>query len=274
MCGRIRTHLNVLTIHVKLQGNMLKKIIGPSPAGFVIKKVGSSLFCRGGDGNAVLPPTQEFILPDEGPCETKIPRMSQLDLNKLLQNKSKRGLTKDEKLLVSVIEHAELTRSISKNDFKNLEEWYTFLQKYKNYLRLKRMIPYGLVAPLTGTELSKMAYATAIGSKSVSLTIPGIIGYSLPAFFFFHMSYYYAPDKFKKFCSVGKFTFGLSFVIVNYLVDEITQPVEERLFGEGVPIDINKTGGSIPSDIGNLDEILSLLKDFKSAGADLMKKSY
>lgn len=102
----------------------------------------------------------------------------------MLKNKAKRKLTKNEKLIKAVVEQAELSRTISEHDSNNLEEMYQFLQKYKCYLRLKRFIPLSLVAPLTTTELSKMAYTAALGSKSVVLTIPGVIGYSLPAFLF------------------------------------------------------------------------------------------
>ena len=41
-----------------------------------------------------------------------------------------------------------------------------------------------------------------IGSKSVALTLPRLIVYSLPAFSFFHMSSFYAPDKLKPVCHV------------------------------------------------------------------------
>ena len=164
---------------------MLKQIIGPSPAIIIIKKVGSSLFCRGGNENTVLHPNQEFVQFTEGVSEPKPPRMTQLQLNKLLKNKVKRKLTKTEKLIKAVVEQAELSRAVSEHEFKNLEEMYQFLQKYKGYLRLKRFIPLSIIAPLTSTELSKMAYAAALGSKSVVLTIPGVIGYSLPAYFFF-----------------------------------------------------------------------------------------
>eukprot|EP00980_Cylindrotheca_fusiformis_P031809 scaffold27021_cov2942-Cylindrotheca_fusiformis.AAC.2 len=61
-----------------------------------------------------------------------------------------------------------------------------------------------------------MAYAAALGSKSVLLTVPGVIG----------------------------------FMLVNYIVDELGEHVEEKIFGEAVPLDINKTGGTIPGDIG------------------------
>ena len=60
---------------------------------------------------------------------------------------------------------------------------YNFRRKYKNYLRIKRFIPLTLIAPFTNTKLSKMAYASALRSKSVSLKLPGLMGYSLPLFF-------------------------------------------------------------------------------------------
>ena len=253
---------------------MLKGIIGPSPAVFVIKKVGSSLFYRGGNENPVLQPNQEFVPFTEEASETKLPRITQLDLNELLQNKAKRKLTKNEKLIKSIVEQAELSRTVADHDFKNLEEMYAFLQKYKGYLRLKRFIPLGIVAPLTSTELSKMAYAAALGSKSVALTIPGVIGYSLPAFFFFHMSYFYAPDKLKPICQAGKYTFGAAFMIVNYIVDGLGESVEEKIFGEAVPIDINKTGGTIPGDIGTVEDLRSLLEDLKLTSKEFTKKTY
>ena len=260
---------SLLYLHLK-KYNMLKKIIGPSPAVFVIKKVGSSLFCRGGSENTVLQPNQYT----EGASEPKPPRITQIDLNKLLQNKVKRKLTKNEKLIKDVVERAELSRAVSEKNFKNLEEMYEFVHKYKGYLRLKRFIPLSIVAPFTSTELSKMAYATALGSKSIVLTIPGVIGYSLPAYFFFHMSYFYAPDKFKQLCQAGKYTFGAGFMLVNFMVDGLAEPVEEKIFGEAVPIDINKTGGTIPSDIGTIDDLRKLLEDLKQTSKEFGKKTY
>ena len=246
---------------------MLKQIIGPSPAVFVIKKVGSSLFCRGGNENTVLHPNKEFVQFTEGASEPKPLRMTQLQLNELLKNEAKRKLTKNEKLIKSVVEQAELSRAISEHDFKNLEEMYQFIQKYKGYLRLKRFIPLSIVAPLTTTELSN----AALGSKSVVLTIPGVIGYSLPAYFFFHMSYFYAPDKLKPICQAGKYTFGAGFMLVNYIVDELGEHVEEKIFGE---IDINKTGGTIPGDIGTVNDLRSLLEDLKSTSQEFTRKTY
>lgn len=253
---------------------MLKQILGHSPAVFIIKKFGSSLLCRGGNEYATLPPTQEFGEFTEKASEPKLPRMTQLQLNELLKNKAKRKLTRNEKLIKAVVEQAELSRAVSEHDFKNLEEMYQFLQKYKRYLRIKRFIPLSVVAPLTTTELSKMAYAAALGSKSVVLTIPGVIGYSLPAYFFFHMSYFYAPDKLKPICQAGKYTFGAGFMLVNYIVDELGEYVEEKIFGEAVPIDINTTGGTIPGDIGTVNDLRSLLEDLKLTSKEFAKKTY
>ena len=109
---------------------------------------------------------------------------------------------------------------------------------------------------------------------SVALTIPGIIGYSLPAFFFFHMSYFYAPDKLKPLCQAGKYTFGAGFMLVNYRVDELGQTVEEKFFGEAVPIDINRTGGTIPEDIGTPADFRRLLQDLKETTKEFSTKTY
>ena len=149
-----------------------------------------------------------------------------------------------------------------------------FTYKYRHYLRIKRLLPFAVVGSLTTTELTKMAYASAIGSKSVAMTIPGIIGYSLPAFYFFHMSYYYVPDKIKPLCQAGKYTLGAAFMLINYVLDEIAQDVEHKFLGQKVPIDINKTGGTIPSDIGTPADLRRLLEDLKETSKEFSEKSY
>lgn len=106
---------------------MLKHIIGRSPAVFVIKKVGSNFLYRGGSENTVLNESVQFTKETNTP---KLPIMKNIQLNKLLRNEAKRKLTKNEKLVQSVVESAELSRIISENDFKNLEEMYEFMQKY------------------------------------------------------------------------------------------------------------------------------------------------
>ena len=150
---------------------------------------------------------------------------------------------------------------------------YEFMQKYKSYLRLKRFIPLSLVALLTSSKLSKIAYFAALGSKSVVLTIPGIRGYSLPAYLFFHMSYFYAPDKLKPICQAVKYNFGIGFIIVNYLVDELGERGEEKFFREAVPIDINKTSEIFLCDIETISDLRSLLEDLKEISQEFTKNS-
>jgi len=250
---------------------MIAKILGPSPMLYGIKKIHSYLFVRGGSQEDVCLSDEAFF---ELMTEEQPPRMTGSELQEWLDPIKKVRLTKDQKLLKSVIEQAKLSRAISEKDFQNLEEMYAFRRKYKNYLRIKRFVPLCMVAPFTGTELSKMAIAAALGSKSVCLTLPGLIGYSLPAFYFFHMSSFYVSDKLKPICQVCKYTIGAPFWIAGSLTDGLTSSAEENFFGEEVPIDIPGTGGTIPADLGDINKLRDLIADMKDLGKEFGKKTY
>ena len=60
----------------------------------------------------------------------KPPRLTNSQLQEWLETKS---LTKEQRLLKSVIKEAELSRTISEKTFKNLEDMYRLRRKYKNY---------------------------------------------------------------------------------------------------------------------------------------------
>mgnify|MGYP007129127087 CR=1 FL=1 len=111
-----------------------------------------------------------------------------------------------------------------------------------------------------------MAYATALGSKSIYLTLPGLIGYSLPAFYFFHMSSFYVPDKLKLVCQVCKYILGAPFWVMGSITDGIMVNPEEIYFGEEVPIDFVWTGGTISGDFGDIDKLCKYWRIWKILG--------
>ena len=155
--------------------SQFKKILGPSPLLYGVGKIHSRLFFRAGSEseNSVCLSRETFFeiiteSIDSTPNKNKPRRLTNVELRELLSTKVK--LTKEQRLLKSVLEEANLSKAISDQGFQNVQEMYDFRRKYKNYLRLKRFIPLTVMAPFTGTELSKMAYAAALGSKSISLT--------------------------------------------------------------------------------------------------------
>jgi hypothetical protein len=133
---------------------MFKQILGPSPALYGIKKIHSHLFFRGGSDKDLCLADDVFFETMIEETKGKPPRLTNQELRKLLTAKK---LTKEQRLVKSVIEEANLSRLISEQGFQNLQEFYQFRRKFKNYLRIKRFIPLCMVAPFTGCELSKMA---------------------------------------------------------------------------------------------------------------------
>lgn len=252
---------------------MFQKILGPSPLLYSIKQIQSRVFFRGGDSNDMCLSDESFfeLISEHIENDTKTDkprRMNHQELRELISTRSK--LTKEQRLIKSVLEEAKLSKSISEKGFKDAQSIFEFRRKYKNYLRIKRFIPLSLIGPFTGNELSKMAYASAIGSKSVAVTLQGLIGYSLPAFFFFHMSSFYMPDKLKPICQVCKYTLGAPFWVVGYMTDELMSHVEEKVFGEEVPLDVVGTGGTIPGDLGDWNKLREAIDDMK----DFTQKTY
>lgn len=274
---------------------MFLQILGPSPALYMARKIRSKILIRGGgdhlrqdvygNGPDNYYTDGEFfddVKQDSGrtggtifkTTESDTPRMSNPELNKRLANEAKKKYTPDQKLVNSVLQKVKESRIITQSDIQNLEELYAFRRRFKIYLRLKRLIPLGIVAPYTNSEVTKMTYAAALGSKSIALTLDGLVGLSLPAFFFFHMSYYYAPDKFKPICQLGKYTLGGPLLLLSTVTDGLLSRAEDKFLGQPVPIDIGSTGGTIPGDMGTGKEFKKFLKELEQLGHELGDKSY
>ena len=218
---------------------MFRKILGPFPLLCGLKNTELSFF-RGGSQNDVCLSDKAFFeimteTIDFDSNKNKPRRLNNKQVRELLSTKAK--LTKEQQLLKSVLKKASVFKVISDKSFQNVQEMYEFRRKYKKYIRIKRFVPLTLIAPFRVTELSKMAYATALGSKSIYLTLPGLIGYSLPAFYFFHMSSFYVPDKLKLVCQVCKYILSAPFWVMGSITDGIMVNPEEIYFGEEVPID-------------------------------------
>ena len=53
---------------------------------------------------------------------------------------------------------------------------------------------------------------------------------------------------------------------------------EEKIFGDAIPIEICNTGGTIPKDVGDINQLRHVLEDMKDFGKDLgaefSKKTY
>ena len=258
---------------------MIHKLLGPSLMISGVKKVHNYLSLRAGaqaqspnvDVDVCFSDEDFFeMISEQSSGVKKKARLSDREVRNLLSANTKK-LTSDQRLVKSVLEEAQISRVLTDKNFKNLEEMYTFRRKYKHYLRGKRLIPLGILTPFTGTELTKMSYAAAIGSKSVSLTLSSVLGFAIPSFFFFHMGYYYAPDKFKPLCQIGKYTLGAPVWIMSAVTDKLMAPIEQAVFDEEVPIDITETAGTIPSNVGDLQQLQDILEDVKK---EFSKKTY
>lgn len=202
---------------------------------------------------------QERVAKPEPMAKPK--RMSQSELRELYSRNAK--LTRNQKLVKSVLDEAAKHSPSGQIPTESLEKFlnnYTFRQKYKKYLIFKRLIPVGIVSPVTARELLRINLTNLLGMKSVPFTVESFFGFSLPAFLFFHMGYYYAPDRLKPLCQVGKWTLGLPFIMISEATDKVLASPEEALAGTDIPLDMPETGGTIPTELGELSKVLQDMK--------------
>jgi hypothetical protein len=140
--------------------------------------------------------------------------------------------------------------------------------KHPFYSKIKSKIPYAMLCPFTFSELTRLAAYRVAGFTSAPLTIPAVIGFSMPCAVTFSMLEMYAPDKLKFPCKCAKWTGGIVFYGVCSSVDYITAGIETRAFGETLSIDAPQLMGTLPK-AADLEE----LKNLKTLADSIIKKA-
>jgi hypothetical protein len=132
--------------------------------------------------------------------------------------------------------------------------------KHPFYSRIKSKIPYVMMSPFTFSELTRLATYRVAGFASAPLTLPAILGFSMPCAVTFSMLEMYAPDKLKFPCKCAKWTGGIVFYGVCSSVDYVTAGFETKRFGEPLPIDAPQLMGTLPktNDVRELQKLKQL----------------
>ncbi len=143
--------------------------------------------------------------------------------------------------------------------------------KHPFYSRIKSKIPYAIMIPFTFSELTRLATYRIAGLASAPLTIPAILGFSMPCAVTFSMLEMYAPDKFKFPCKCAKWTGGIVFYGVCSSVDFVTAGFETLKFGEPLPIDAPQLMGTLPktNDVKELQKLKQLADSIIQKSSEL-----
>jgi len=140
--------------------------------------------------------------------------------------------------------------------------------KHPFYSRIKSKIPYAVMSPFTFSELARLATYRVAGFASAPLTLPAIIGFSMPCAVTFSMLEMYAPDRLKLPCKCAKWTGGIVFYGVCSSIDYLTAGFETQMFGEPLPLDAPQLMGTLPK-MNDLKE----LKKLKELADSIIQKS-
>lgn len=128
------------------------------------------------------------------------------------------------------------------------------------YAKIKGKVPYAILSPFTFAELARLGAYRVAGFTSASLTLPAVIGFSMPCAVTFAMLEMYAPDKFKFPCKCFKWAGGAIFYGVCASVDYATAGIETKAFGQPLPIDAPQLMGTLPTknDLKELRKLQAL----------------
>ena len=136
------------------------------------------------------------------------------------------------------------------------------------YAKIKGKIPFAILSSFTFAELARLGAYRVAGFASAPLTIPALIGFSMPCAVTFAMLEMYVPDKFKFPCKCFKWTGGAIFYGVCASVDYATAGIETKVFKQPLPMDAPQLMGTLPTK-NDLEELSKL----KSLADSIMKKS-
>ena len=248
---------------------LLKLLIGPSPSIELFNRL------RGGSDNTRVKGSdikEAFEYYDDDAFWDDIPEFSTDSYKNFLESAEQaERYTERQKLCTELINKALL-------DSKNAEDGYSMLNKFRYHLTKRRkfrkallskkIATLGVAGTFTNIELRKMCYAKMLGINSLPMSLNGVIGFSLPSFFFFHMCEFYAPPHLKPVCKFGKYTFGLPLILISTIVDKCAEPLEQKFMGGHMPLDLPETGGTIPKDVFDKAEWEKIYKIYRLGDED------
>lgn len=88
---------------------LLNTVLGPSPDVSSVKTLYAYLFVRGGADEVSYMTDQEFLGRIASKNNIEIPRISNKEVQGLFANKAKTKLTKNQRLIKSIIDHAKIS---------------------------------------------------------------------------------------------------------------------------------------------------------------------
>ena len=163
----------------------------------------------------------------------------------------------------------EITKGVLEKSFKISKSWKTssyrksllLATKYPVYSQVKKKSPVVIMSGPMFHELKRGSLARAVGQATIPIQLSTYFGLSMPIFFASSMIEMVVPYEGVKIgCRITKQVVGLPFILCCVAIEKVTESLEEKVFGQTIPIDINNLMGTMPtrSDIATLDEIAGL----------------
>ena len=226
--------------------------------GYGLKILPKVLSLRGGDEN-----TENLRLALEA-------QRLDLELQAILDDP---GLSRKQKRKLAL----EITKGVLEKSLKTSQSWKTgsyrkalqFAAKHPIYTQVKRKFPFMIMSVPMFEELKRGTLAGAIGLRTIPIKLTTYTGLSMPVFIASSIIEKVVPyESVKIGCRFTKQIVGLPFIFCCLVIDKVTEPLEEKIFGQTIPIDVNNFMGTMPtrSDIVTLDDITGLKEQAQYSG--------